>query len=330
MKLIIVDCLRWDVASDPEIMPNLNKKMNVYPIYTVANTTEPSLASILIGDYPHRHGFMGLGQKDSKEILRRKLPEEVKNWHMFSPAICFKPFTRFQKGKYYPEVELRSADETQIIHLMDMHDYKHRGEWRKFYDGYEELVDETEHMRYNLPKEKGWGRPWETHAGDIDDAGKLKAYYKAAAYNVDKWIGKLLERDETIIVTADHGEGFGEKGIVFRHQDLYDFMVRVPFACNKDIALPTLPDHTDICRIIEGKELRERRYSFQVENTWQRSFRVTDREGNYLIYHDPANRVYDHPTWEGDGRLQPILEKELEEAPDRPPALIEGQDLSIK
>ena len=107
-------------------------------------------------------------------------------------------------------------------------------------------------------------------------------------------------------------------------------MVRVPFACNKDIALPTLPDHTDICRIIEGKELRERRYSFQVENTWQRSFRVTDREGNYLIYHDPANRVYDHPTWEGDGRLQPILEKELEEAPDRPPALIEGQDLSIK
>ena len=98
MKLIIVDCLRWDIASNPEIMPTLNKEMHLQPIYAVANTTEPSLASILIGDYPHRHGFMGLGQKDSKEILRRKLPEEVKNWHMFSPTICFKPFTRFQKG----------------------------------------------------------------------------------------------------------------------------------------------------------------------------------------------------------------------------------------
>ena len=125
-------------------------------------------------------------------------------------------------------------------------------------------------------------------------------------------------------------KGFGEKGIVFRHQDLYDFMVKVPFAINREIEPPKLFDHTDILKIILGKELKERRYSYQVENTWQRSFRVTNREGNYLIYHDPANRVYDHPTWEGDGRLQPILEKELEKAPDRPPALIEGQDLSIK
>jgi len=329
MKLIIVDCLRWDVASDPEIMPNLNKKMNVYPIYTVANTTEPSLASILIGDYSHRHGFMGLGQKDSKEILRRKLPEEVKNWHMFSPAICFKPFTRFHKGKYYPEVELRSPDETQIIHLMDVHDYKHRGEWRKFYKGHEELVDETEHMRYNLPKEKGWGRPWRTHAGNIDDAGKLKAYYKAAAHNVDKFISSLLDNDELVMVTADHGEGFGEKGIVFRHQDLYDFMVKVPFAINKEINLPKLPDHTDIHKIMEGEQLEERAYTFQVENTWQFSFRVTDIEGYHLIHRDPEYRVYDHPIWEGDKNLEPILAKELEKVPDRPPSLIEGQDLSI-
>ena len=63
MKLIIVDCLRYDIASDPKIMPTLNKEMHLQPIYAVANTTEPSIASILIGDYPHRHGFMGLGQK---------------------------------------------------------------------------------------------------------------------------------------------------------------------------------------------------------------------------------------------------------------------------
>ena len=158
----------------------------------------------------------------------------------------------------------------------------------------------------------------------------MKAYYKAAAYNVDKWVGELLERDETIIVTADHGEGFGEKGIVFRHQDLYDFMVRVPFAINREIEPPKIFDHTDIRKIILEEPLGERRYSYQVENTWQRSFRVTDREKNYLIYHDSEYRVYDHPTWEGDKDLKPILAEELKKVPDRPPALIEGQDLSIK
>ena len=100
VKLVIVDCLRYDIASDPEIMPTLNKEMHLQPIYAVANTTEPSIASILIGDYPHRHGFMGLGQHDSKEILKDHLDNSpVSNWHLFSPAICFKPFTRFHKGK---------------------------------------------------------------------------------------------------------------------------------------------------------------------------------------------------------------------------------------
>ena len=75
---------------------------------------------------------------------------------------------------------------------MDVHDYKHRGEWRKFYDGYEELVDETEHMRYNLPKEKGWGRPWQACVDDKTDITAL--CYTLGVLLGDGWVS-IWERN---------------------------------------------------------------------------------------------------------------------------------------
>lgn len=114
---------------------------------------------------------------------------------------------------------------------------------------------------------------------DVDD---LKALYRGELHYVDHEIGRVLDaladegcRDETmVIVTADHGEAFGEHGRWGHHPYMYDELLRVPLiiddpnhepeTIDKLVSLIDLfPTICDACGIeqppeLQGKNLYEK------------------------------------------------------------------------
>lgn len=64
-----------------------------------------------------------------------------------------------------------------------------------------------------------------------------RAMYDAEVHFVDRQIGHVLDflaeqgldEDTIVVVTADHGESFGEHGIWYAHSGLFETSVRVPF-----------------------------------------------------------------------------------------------------
>jgi len=154
--------------------------------------------------------------------------------------------------------------------------------------------------------------------GETNNAGYLKAKYKGALNLVDEWVGKVADNFDSIIVTADHGELWGENGVVFRHQTLHDKMVKVPLISNARI------EADDQTEILYPK--KEKEYIVVSENTWQTGARI-DKGREYLIHY--WNKIFDLPDWDGNLSLKPLLLREKERFPNRKPALLEGQKISI-
>ena len=74
---------------------------------------------------------------------------------------------------------------------------------------------------------------------------RARDLYDGEVHYTDQWIGKLLDyidaapwgKDTAIIVTADHGEAFGEHGLYRHAHELWEELVHVPLF----IALPGIP-----------------------------------------------------------------------------------------
>lgn len=70
-----------------------------------------------------------------------------------------------------------------------------------------------------------------------------KALYKRKVEDVDKYIGSLINslkqagnwENTVLIITADHGEEFGEHGRFLHTENLYDELTSVPFILNKKV-----------------------------------------------------------------------------------------------
>jgi arylsulfatase A-like enzyme len=77
---------------------------------------------------------------------------------------------------------------------------------------------------------------YERHPGHPDFGSKARDLYDHEVHYTDRWVGELLDwvdrqpwaAETAIIVTSDHGEGFGERGH-FRHAyELWESLIRVP------------------------------------------------------------------------------------------------------
>lgn len=319
--LVIVDALRWDIASDPDIMPNLNSFKTLEPIWANNNTTEPCVTSILSGEDPLTHGILGIIQSDAYQ--RAKMVIDEPSWYMLSPAIIFRDadvLGEFGTANNIEKFDENVLDgEVSVIHLMDVHDYEGEGCMEEFYNEHEELPRCRAHQE--IQRMVGWNIPWEEKTDFIqNDAGRIKALYKCAANRVDNFIGELKqkcdEEDRTMIVTADHGEAFGEQEPypqpVFRHIALFDSVLRVPLAVNRDMDIPYLTDQTDIRNIIDGEDIANRDMVIHTEHTWQSGIRITTRDSHLINY---WNKAYDYPDMIGDENLEQRLEFAKEKFP---------------
>lgn len=74
------------------------------------------------------------------------------------------------------------------------------------------------------------------HDGHPDFGNKPRDVYDNEVHFTDKWVGDLVDfalaapwgKDTVIIISADHGEGFGERGRHRHAYDVWESLVRVP------------------------------------------------------------------------------------------------------
>ncbi len=112
------------------------------------------------------------------------------------------------------------------------------------------------------------GEIWRACAGGFDVPApaleRMRRLYAAAVRLLDDWLGRVLEDlerrgilEETIvIVTSDHGENFGEGGLMGHAYSLDKRLIRLPFAAAGPFERPDGAVHA---RLAAGAALRGRR-----------------------------------------------------------------------
>ncbi len=236
--LISVDCLRADMpwtGYPRDIAPNLTKLAARAVVYTHAYSMS-SYTSMSLG------GFLG-----------GKLPSEMKRDGYFFSAYA-------KENLMFPEVLQSAGVHTVAAHA---HGYFKDAGFSQGFDSYEvvpnlkwnQLTDENvtsqdlEPIAERLLSDPKFDQEhffawfhfldphdmYMTHEG-IDWGKTTRDLYDGEITYTDKWIGKLLDfiaqkpwaSRTVIVVTADHGEVFGEHG-QFRHGfELWEPLVRVP------------------------------------------------------------------------------------------------------
>ena len=226
--------------------------------FTTAPTTLPSHTSLLTGTYPHRHGvrrnglhrappelttlaeaFRADGHRTAAFVGTAVLDAVYgldQGFELYDDSIA-KEDSRFQEQRRARSVVdaacswLRAVDEPFFlwVHVFDPHGpYDPPAPFdRMYYEG-----DERDPRHASLADVP---LVFYQDLEGVTDLAYPLAQYKAEISYTDDALAALFEalgprRDETaIVVTADHGESFGEEGVWFDHgETLSDACVRVP------------------------------------------------------------------------------------------------------
>lgn len=240
MLLILVDSMRWDMPWNGyprEIAPVLTElekdSVSYSRGYAVSSYTAKSVAALLSGRYPtslKRSGYFFTKYPESNQFFAELL--EPKGVHTMAghAHMYLRPGnTGMDQGfvdwrvvegitfnnKTDEHVTSDKLTQLAIEQLRTAPEGKPKFMYLHYMDPHDQYVQHEE-----SPK---WGR-------------KMRDRYDSEIFFTDMWIGKLLDycrkqpwwKNTTLIVTADHGEAFGEHG---RHRhafELYEMLVRVP------------------------------------------------------------------------------------------------------
>jgi len=229
---ITIDALRLEVLSERKrsVAPNLHdiKSRSVYfsQARSPGSDTRYSLAAIFAGRYFSMLKWTGLER--SRPTLERdllpRIPEVLTPSGIPSavghavPQILDPSIAVLRGfGEEYVSVDEVEGEGTPVIIDKAIARLERQGPGPFFF--YSHLVDP--HV------------PYLTHG---KKAKNRRAQYMAEVSFVDEHIGRLrkavkdlgLEQRTMLIISADHGEGFGEHGIYFHNKSLYEVMVHVP------------------------------------------------------------------------------------------------------
>jgi len=237
--LLTIDSLRADMpwtGYPRAIAPNLTKLADESVVYTneyaLSSYTAKSVAGFLSSRYPstlYRSGYFFASYPKSDTFLAEVLSAhgiETTAWHahlyfrgtgldqgfdiwQFVPGITFDPETDTSiTSKLMTELGIKLLSKPESTgkqffawaHYMDPHD------------------------QYNK------------HAESPDFGNKNRDRYDSEVFYADLWLGKLLDfaraqpwwKDTVLIVSADHGEAFGEHGFYKHAFEIWDVLTRVP------------------------------------------------------------------------------------------------------
>jgi len=245
--------------------------------YANGNWTRPSTATILTGLLPHEHGVEGQGDRLSDDI--ESFPERLMKHGVPTGAVigngnAGRAFGLGRGFSFYADTVdhwkgLPSAEDViqtgmpfvkqhagspffMMLFMVDPHDPYHApGEFENFF------VEDKSVRLIRTPH-------WEVGTYSPPEIERMKATYDGAVRYTDTQLGKFFDElkrlgiyeDSTIIVTADHGEAFGEHGYFLHSHHLYDEIVRVPLivklpkASGTGTYVPSLHDTSDLAPTI--------------------------------------------------------------------------------
>ena len=238
--LVTIDSLRADMPWNGyprAIAPNLSalaEKCTTYQnAYSVSSYTAKSVAAFLSGQYPstlYRSGFFFASYAQANEFMAERLHQngiETLAWfgHMYfsrakgleqgfdewrtTPGITFDPETDNHVTsdkmtalgiELLGKPELKTKQFFAWAHCMDPHD------------------------QYNR------------HEEAPSFGNKARDRYDQEVFYTDLWVKKLLDfvdqqpfgKDTYLIISADHGEAFGEHGMYKHAFELWEVLTRVP------------------------------------------------------------------------------------------------------
>jgi choline-sulfatase len=242
--LIMVDSMRSDMpwnGYEREIAPNMTKLAKescvVYPhAYAPSSYTAKSVVPALVGEYPSamkRDGYFFTRYPDADNLFiseraqkagHRTLSGQAHGY--FLPMLGnnqgFDDYRLIPGGVDLKAVESITSEPLTTLAMDILKEPKNTALGDKRFFAYFHYMDP--HHTY------------EKHAGHPDFGNKPRDRYDNEMHFTDHWLGKLFEfarqqpwwKQTALIITADHGEGFGERG-QFRHAyELWESLVRVP------------------------------------------------------------------------------------------------------
>lgn len=260
-----------------ETTPNLDsfasEGLSFTKFYVNSPWTRPATTSFLTGLHPSRHRTQCEEHKLANSYLT--IPEALKragyrtagvlaNGNGGSIANLQQGFDHYLDPRWFREEKgLRSLPEAN--HVVDASlDWfeKNRDHDKSFMFMF--IVDPHDPYGGPTPEaEKRWlwqGHPelerfpirvprWEYPEGEglnVDQRRAMIALYDSSVRFVDEQLGRFFDRlkdlgiyeKATIVVTADHGDGFGEHGFYKHAHHMWDEVVRVPFI----IRSPAIPE----------------------------------------------------------------------------------------
>lgn len=229
--LIIVDCLRYDHVTE-ELMPHLYKWgkehtwFNNY--WSTSHCTDPAITHMLSGKHPDELGLYSM-MYEHKDY---SIPENVQMLSQLAKENGYATGFITNIGRWYK----RGVD-----HFVDCRRWEGK---QIFAEGVSQVLSLKE--------------PWFliVHTDDCH-TNYTGGSYDAACRAVDGYIQQLLTvvpKDTYILVTSDHGEGLGDRGIQQHGFGLWDFLTHVPLLTNAphDLECNFLCDPDFIYKLIKG------------------------------------------------------------------------------
>lgn len=266
--VLLVDCLRADAlaagGSELGATPHLDalaREAIVFErAYSVASWTRPAVPSLFTGLYPSEHGLVDLLEKggtvraavlaDGAETLAEGMQAAGYRTALFGEQTQLSRRFNLHQGFDTYQNALRSAASSNralldwldaepkrpffaYLHYLEIHwPYsRRRATGNRF--GSRDITSAFDGNLATLRKR--------LRSGDyrLDDADRreLRARYAEALAALDSDIGHLLDElgrrgllEETlVIVTSDHGEELGERGVAQHGHTLHDELLHVPF-----------------------------------------------------------------------------------------------------
>ena len=281
-----LSCYGYQRHTSPAIDKFANEAVVFTQSISQSTLTMPSLASLITSVYPTKHGiavqnadFGKLNYPTIIDILKGKgymtavffpYGKIIADWFRKTTDYLFKyPYTRKNLEAFSNAPFLTSQAITWIrrncsspffawIHYNEPHaPYTPPFPYNTLYleDG---LYNHSRKVSLGFNSAGLGGIPFKANLNNKEDLDYYIAQYDGEIRYVDYWIGRLLDELKAlrlydgalIIISADHGEGFGEHNLYCEHgMFLYDELIKVPL-------IMKFPKHSPYTHMVVKKQVR--------------------------------------------------------------------------